>query len=312
MCLLNLQTLLFAIGGMLLISPGTEAGTEGYKSITSYENYFIAAGSEGRIDRISQSGKLTRSDKFPGEDFNCIVSDNELVIAAGDSGTILISRDGSGFRKVESITGNNINSVAVFNKTIIAGADKGELVLGNAEGRFRKTCPGVRGNIVSVSAGRSDCYAVTDEGEIIRSGDGIDWEVTDLNQVYSGYYQPGHFTKVMVTEDRIAVTGFRNDGSPFLMLSARGKVWTDRALNYTDDEDNEGILGDLPNDIFYAEAEDLFFIACNNGRLMELSSCPHCNKLAVISGEDLTGISAVGNTLMIVGDNFFVRALNIR
>jgi hypothetical protein len=109
---------------------------------------------------------------------------------------------------------------------------------------------------------------VTDEGEIIRSDDGIDWEVTDLNQVYSGYYQPGHFTKVMVTEDRIAVTGFRNDGSPFLMLSARGKVWTDRALNYTDDDDNEGTLGDLPNDIFYAEAEDLFFIACNNGRLM--------------------------------------------
>jgi hypothetical protein len=297
---------------MLLISPVTEAGTEGYKGITRYENDFIAAGSEGRIDRISQSGALIRSDRFPGESFNCIVSGDKMVIATGDNGTILISREGSGFRKVDSNTGNNINSVAVFNKKIIAGADNGELVVGDAEGRFRKTRPGVRGNIVSVSAGRTDCYAVTDEGEVIRSVDGIDWEVTDLNQVYRGYYQPGRFTKVLVTENRIAVTGFRNDGSPFLMFSTRGRVWTDRALNYTDDNDNQGTLGDLPNDIFYDEAEDLFFIACNNGRLMELSSCPHCNKLAVISGKNLTGISAAGNTLMIVGDNFFVKVLNIR
>jgi hypothetical protein len=312
MYLLNQQALIVALGGLLLISPCKGIGAEGYKGITRYENDFVAAGSEGRIDRISQSGKLIRSDKFPGEIFNCIASDNKMIVAAGDNGIILISPDGKGFRKIESNTDNDINSVAIFNNTIIAGADHGEIVLGDVQGRFRNTRPGIKGNVVSVSAGRADCYGVTDEGEIIHSRDGINWEIFDLNQVYKGFYQPGHFTKILVTGDRIAVTGFRDDGSPFLMFSSQGKVWTERVLNYIDDNEIQCTLSDLPNDIMYDEADDQFFIAFNDGKLMELSSCPHCNKLTVISGEDLTGLSSDENILMIVGSNFFIKALKIR
>jgi hypothetical protein len=312
MCPLNLIILTIALEGLLFMSPGREAPEEGYRGIARYGNGFVAVGSEGRIDRISLSGELIQSDKFTGANFNCIFSNDEMTIAAGDNGTIVFSINGTTYRKAESSTDKDINSITYFKKTIVAGADCGEIITGDVQGRLLKIIPGVKGNIVSVSAGSSGCYGVTDEGEIIHSPDGIGWEIFDLNRVYSGYYKPGRFTRVLVTEDRIVVTGFRDDDSPLLMFSSHGKVWTDRILNYTDDKEMQGTLSDRPNDIFYDKANDEFFIACSKGKLIILPSCPHCNKLTVLTEEDLTGISSDGKTLIIVGSNFYIKKLNIR
>lgn len=308
-----MHALTIALAGLLLISPVKgAAGEEGYSGITRYGNDFIAAGSDGRIDRISLSGQIIRSDKFSGEKFNCIASDGDMVIVAGDNGIVIISTDGKSYSKVESGTEKNINSITFFNTTIIAGADGGEIITGDTHNPYRQMHPGVRGNVVSVSAGISACYGVTNEGEILHSHDGAEWEVFDLNKAYRGYYQPGHFTRVLVTEDIIVVTGFRDDGKPLMMFSSQGKVWTDRILNYTDDREMQGSLSDKPNDIFYDKANDQFFMACSKGSLMKLPSCQHCNSLAVLTSDDLTGISANGNVLMVVGGNFFIKALNIK
>ena len=313
MCAQKMKVLTVAAVCVSLIYPvKAEAGKGGYRDITRFGDTFIATGSEGRIDHISLSGEIIRSDKFTGENFNCITSNDTIIIAAGDNGTIVISNDGLSFRTAESGTDNNINSIVLFNNMIIAGADRGEIITDDGQGRFRKICPGVRGNIVSVSAGTIGCYGVTDEGEIIHSSDGAVWKVFDFNEAYRGYYRPGHFTGVVVTDDLIAVTGFRNDGSPFLIFSSQGKVWTDRTLNYTDDMELKGTLRDMPNDIFYDRESDQFFIACNSGNLMRLSSCNQCNRMTVLTGEDLAAISGAGNILVTVGSNFFVRALNMK
>jgi len=312
MFLLNLQYVFVLLGGMILLSPGKRSVSEGYRTIIRYEDEFIAAGTGGRIDRISVSGKLLKSEEFPGESFNCILSDDEMIVAAGDNGTILIAHEDRIFRKVESCSVKNINSLALFNKTIIAGCDQGEILSGDAGGFYRRTHLEVKGNIVSVSAGKNDCYGVTDEGEIVHSSDAISWDILDFNEFYSGFYKPCHFTRVLVTEDRIAIAGIRNDGSPVLMFSSGGKVWTERKLNYTDEQGIAGIMSDSPFDMFYDQSEEQFFIVFGEGKLMKLTSCSHCNDLAVITVEDLTGISGNENTLMVVGGNFFIKALNIR
>jgi hypothetical protein len=312
MPVLSLQYVLVLLVNTLLLSPGERIKSEGYRAVISYEDEFIAAGSNGRIDWISLSGKIMRSEKFPGENFNCVLSDNKIVIAAGDNGTILISSDDGVFRKVDSGTGENINSLTLFNTIIIAGADRGEIISGDAAGFFVKTHLPVRGNIVSVSARGSDCYGVTDEGEIIHSSDAINWEILDFNQLYSGFYQPCHFTRVLATDDRIAVAGIRNDGSPVLMFSSQGKVWTERKLYYTDNQGMSGFLSVSPGDIFYDSSDDQFFLACRNGKLMKLTSCSQCNELAAITENDLTGISGNKNTLMIVGGAFFIKAMNLK
>jgi hypothetical protein len=312
MYLLNLQYVFVLLGGIILLSPGKIIQSEGYRTIIRFEDGFIAAGTGGRIDRISVSGKLLKSEEFPGESFNCMLSDDQMIVAAGDNGTILIAHEGEIFRKVESCTDKNINSLTLLNKNIIAGCDHGEIISGDARGFFGKTHLEVKGNIVSVSAGKNDCFGVTDEGEIIHSSDGISWDILDFNEFYSGFYKPCHFTRVLVTEDRIAIAGIRNDGSPVLMFSSGGKVWTERKLNYTDEQGMPGLLPDSLYDMFYDHPEEQFFLVFAKGKLMKLTSCPHCNDLAVITEEDLTGISGNENTLMIVGGNFFIKALNIR
>jgi hypothetical protein len=306
-----LHAVFIFLGGILLSFPGYANKGEGYRCLIRYGDGFLAAGSGGQIDQISVSGEKTKSEKFPGEYFNCLLEYNNLVIAAGERGTILISSNNGIFRKVESGTVRNINSLTVFNGIIIAGADQGEIITGDGRGSFKKNQLSLKGNIVSVSARASECFGVTDEGEIIRSPDGSKWEITDFNKVYAGYYKPCYFTAILVTENRIAVTGIRNDGSPVMMFSNKGGVWTERILNYTDDQGIDGYLAETPNDIFYDDTGDQFFLACNRGRLMKLPSCSQCNKLAVISVEDLEGISIIENNLMIVGGNFFIRGLNL-
>ena len=284
----------------------------GYKSISRYEDGFIAAGTDGRIDRISISGKVTNSEKFPGEKFSCIITNEKVVIVAGERGVLLINSDNGKFRKVESNTNENINSLTLFRGLIIAGADHGIIISGNPNSSLKITRLSLKGNIVSVSARESDCYGVTDEGEIIHTTDGIKWNITDFNKVYSGYYKTSYFTCVVVTENRIAVAGKHNDGSPLLMLSTQGNVWTERSLVYTDDQGYNNILEESPNDIIYNESEDIFYLACNRGRVFQLPSCNHCNKQAIICEESLMGISSNDNILMIVGENFIIKSINLK
>jgi hypothetical protein len=285
--------------------------SEGYRAIIRYENGFIAAGSDGRIDWISASAKIIKSEKISGENFNCLLSDDNAIVAAGDNGTILISSEMGVFRKIESGTNMNINSLALLHHTIIAGADQGEIISGDIKGFFRKIHLDLKGNIVSVSARTSDCFGVTDEGEIIHSTDGIYWDILDFNQAYSGFYKPCHFNKILATENQIAVAGIRNDGSPVFMFSSQGNVWTEKPLIYNDEQGMPGLLEDSPNDMYYDNTGNQFFLVCCNGKLLKLPSCSQCNKLAVISADDLEGISCNEDTVMIVGENFLVRTLKL-
>ncbi len=289
-----------------------ERNAPGYTSITRFNEGFVATGSDGRIDIISITGKVTKSQTYPGESFTGVISDNKIIIAAGEKGILRISNDGEGFRKIETVSKRNINSVTIFNGSIIAGADNGTIVSGDPGGILKESKLNLKGNIVSVSSRITDCYGVTDAGEIIHSRDGANWDVIDFNKVYAGYYKSCSFNKVLVTENRIAVAGIQSDGSPVIMFSTQGGVWTERPLYYTDDDGIKMFLSESPNDIIYDEVSDLFFIACDDGKLMELPSCSQCNKLSSLQVEDIEGISIFENTMMIVGKNYFIKAVNFR
>ena len=284
----------------------------GYTSITRYNEGFVATGSDGRIDRISITGKITKSQTYPGESFTSVISDNHMIIAAGDNGILRISDDGEQFRKIENKSTRNINSVTIFNGSIVAGAEKGTILSVDPDGTVKEIKLSLKGNVVSVSSRITDCYGVTDAGEIIHSRDGTHWDIIDFNQIYAGYYKACYFTKVLVTENRIAVAGTQTDGSPVIMFSTQGGVWTERPLYYTDDEGIRMFLSDTPNDLIYDEVSDQFFVACDNGKLMQLPSCSQCNKLSSLLVEDIEGISIIEDTMMFVGKNYFVKTVNFR
>ena len=237
---------------------------------------------------------------------------NHRVLAGGDNGTILISSGDGVFRKTASGTGRSIYSLALFNKRIIAGSGRGEIITIDDKGALTSETLPLKGNVVSLSARASDCFGVTDEGEIIKTSDGKSWDIFDFNQVYSGFYKSCRFTKVLATENRIAAAGINYDGSPVFMFSNQGKVWTERQLSYTDEQGAPGILDGLPADIFYDGPEDQFFLVCTNGKLLKLPSCSQCNKLTVVSEQKISGISCNENTMMLVGEKYYVKPIIIR
>ncbi len=312
MSFIYIPAVLILIGNILSPSAGRIYDQEGYKAVIEHEGGFLAAGTGGRIDLISASGNILKAETFPGENFNCLASDGRRIVAGGDDGTILISSGDGVFRKAATGTDRRILSLAMFREKVIAGSGRGEIITIDQKGAVTsKTLP-LKGNIVSLSSRASVCFGVTDEGEIISTSDGISWDIFDFNKVYSGFYKPCSFTKVLATEDRIAAAGIRDDGSPVLMFSSQGEVWTERQLFYTDEHGYQDMLDGLPAGILYDEPGDQFFLVCTNGKLLILPSCSHCNELIVVSEEKLSGISGNESTMMLVGENFYVKKVIIR
>lgn len=282
---------------------------QGYRAVVSLGEGFIATGSDGRIDWISESGEITKSEKITGEKFNSILFVNQKIIVAGEKGAILIAGREGEFKKADSTTDYNINSLTLFRDMIVAGTDFGQILIGDEKGSFRKVQLSLKGDIVSLAADNSACYGVTNEGEIISTRNGTDWDILDFNQSYSGFYKPSYFTSVLVTDNRVAVAGHHNDGSPVLFFSSAGEVWTERDLNYTDDHGQYTFLEDIPLDMIYHFETDQFILVCSKGKIMTIPSCSHCNTLDQISTEDLNAISGHGNRIIIVGENFFKKAV---
>jgi len=285
---------------------------EGYRAIVSYDTGFLAAASDGRLDWVSESGKILKTENFSGESFRCLLSNNQDIIAGGNKGSLLISTDKGAFKKINSGTDKNINSLALFREKILAATDDGEILVGSETGQFRKIKLNLKGNIVSLSAGSDLCWGVTDEGEIIHSKDGIVWDIFDFNQVYLGFYKPCHFTRILVTDEQIAVTGRQNDGFPVLLFSAQGNVWTDRPLNYTDEDGRMSSLREIPNDLIYDKSKEQYLLICDFGKMMTIPSCSHCNKLMDISTYSLEAISGNDTVMMIVGENRFINVIKIK
>ena len=213
---------------------GQGTGQEAYTVVVPAGEGFLAGGPGGKLDWISARGEITRSEMLQGETIHSLLAIDERIIVAGNQGSMLIGSDQDAFRKMECGTDVNINSLTEFRQMIVAGTDLGGILLGDAQGIFTYVPLDLKGNIVSVSANSADCYGVSDQGEIIHSGDGMNWDIFDFNQNYSGFYKPCRFTKVLATQNQIALIGKQEDGLPVLYFSSGGKVWTERSLIYKD------------------------------------------------------------------------------
>jgi hypothetical protein len=282
---------------------------KGYRDIIFYDDKFLAVGNDGEIDYINSSGGKSSVANACRNTLNFVISINQIVVAAGDDGTVLFSSDGKAFTKVESGTDKNINGIAYKNELLIAGADKGTILASKNGKTWNSKHLEVRGNIVSVTANDSFFFGITDSGEIIRSNDGLNWEITDYNKEYSGYNKSCEFKKVLATKNRIVIIGRHDDGSPAVLFSSLGNVWTERSLSYNDDHGMIRFLTNEPNDITYDPVRDQFILACDNGEIFSLPSCTKCNASVTISNNDLHAIICRDDLLLSAGEKFFINIM---
>jgi photosystem II stability/assembly factor-like uncharacterized protein len=316
MCLVPGERLYFALAedqhkgySPQQISDTTDS--KGYRDIVFYRGKLLAVGTDGKIDYINNSGERTSVVNTYKNNLNCVISDDQILVVAGDNGTILFSSDGQVFTKVESGTDKNINGIAFKNESLIAGADRGTILISKNGTTWNSIHLEVKGNIVSVTANDSFCIGITDSGEIIRSYDGFNWEIKDYNKEYSGYNKSCKFKKALLTKNRIVLIGSHDDGSPAVLFSSLGNVWTERSLTYEDDHGMIRILTSKPNDIAYDSARDQFFLACDNGEIFSLPSCIRCNKSVTVTTNDLHAIICTDDLLLSAGEDFYVNILKL-
>jgi hypothetical protein len=320
----------FIIGGLIFLFPAgilyltsakklnqdffslqkSNAGSiKGYREIIIYNGKFLAVGTDGRIDYINISGKRTPVVNACNNNLNCVVSKDQMLVVAGDNGTILFSDAGQVFTKIESGTDKNINGIAYKNELLIAGADKGTILISKNGKIWSSKHLEVKGNIVSVASNDSFFLGITGNGEIIKSDDGFNWEIKDYNKEYSGYNKSCTFKKVIAAGNRIVIIGSHDDGTPAVLFSSLGNVWTERSLIYNDDHGMIQFLTNEPNDITYDLVHDQFILACDNGEIFSLPSCTKCNASVTISNYDLHAIICTDDLLLSAGEKFFINIM---
>jgi hypothetical protein len=285
------------------VCPNTppKGKTVGYRAVVGYGDGFVAVGTGGRIDRISAEGEVLHLISVGDITLNNLAFCGSTLMVAGDEGVLLIVPQGVEPRKIESGTTANIHSLALFKGKIVAGADGGTLLVGDEAGAFKVILLALKGDIVSVSGGDLGCYGVTDEGEIIRSYDLASWEILDFNEFYAGYYPPCKFTGVCVTDRQVAVIGQSEQGA-VLALSTGGDVWTQRSLDYTDPEGMPATLRHTPRAIIYEAEWDRVLLACDEGHVMSVPACSHCNELYDLNTtSNLTALAENRGTVLVVG-----------
>ena len=283
---------------------------QGYKAIINFEDGFLAARTDGKIDFITDKGIVVRSLKIGTASLNCLITYNENTYIAGDSGSIVVYSKKTGFKTHNKISDKNINALVLFNDLVIAGSDKGEVLIGNINGDFKKYQLPIIGNIVSISSRSNECFGVTDEGEIISTIDGLNWKILDFNEYYKGFYKPCKFTCIFATEQQIAIAGKKIDGTPVLLLSNQGNVWSERSLDYTDSDGRISVLEVIPNCINYSVPDDLFILGCSKGKLMTIPSCSHCNKVFEYADFDISCFAIKNKTMIVAGINFYLKLID--
>lgn len=287
------------------------AKTKGYRDIVPYENQFLAVGTEGRIDRIDKSGKPTSIPNPFKIDLNGVIYVNKMIITTGDGGKILVSDNGLSFREIKTGIRKNINGITALNGTLIAAADQRTILTSKDGNSWNNIQLPLKGNIVAVSANTSTCFGVTNKGEIIKTSDAVRWDILDYNSKYKGYNKPCVFTDVLSISNRVVVTGKHEDHTPVTLFSSFGETWTERLLNYTDDNGLIKMATNIPNSVAYDPLKDQFFLACTNGEILSLPSCTKCNKALTITEKDLYGITCSDKVLIIVGEDYDVKLLNL-
>jgi hypothetical protein len=279
-------------------------------SVVAFGDGFIAVSEKGSINWISGDGKIVQSETIPDVKFNTVTANEKYLVAAGRNGAIYCAKEDRVFKPIRSETVKNVNCLTLFKNKVLAGYNSGELRIGSLDQKLEFANVELTGNIQSLSSNEAYCYGLTDHGEIFYTSNGTEWNVIDFDEMYIGYYQTCTFSKILVTQNQIAVVGENTDGEPVLYFSSKGSVWTERPLLYTDEDGFKAKLNEVPRDIFYDAMHDQYLLLLAQGKLMTIPACSHCHQLYKITDAEIYAISGNDKHIILVGENGYIKLIN--
>ncbi|WP_163321723.1 hypothetical protein [Draconibacterium mangrovi] len=279
-------------------------------SVTAFGDGFITVSENGCIKWISGDGKIVQSKSIQDLKFSTVAANGKYLISAGNDGTIYYAKEDCVFKPIHSGTVKTVNCLTLFKNKVLAGCNSGELRIGSLDQKLEFANVELTGNILSLSSNETYCYGLTNHGEIFCTSNGTEWNVIDFNEMYKGYYQSCTFSKILVTQNQVAVVGNNSDGEPVLYFSSKGNVWTERPLIYTDEEGFKAKLNEVHRDIFYDTMHDQYLLLLAQGKLMTIPACSHCHQLYKITDAEIHAISGNDKNIILVGENDYIQLIN--
>lgn len=201
-----------------------------------------------------------------------------------------------------------LTALVAFGECLYAlDADGRELLELDADGVVvaRETLP-VQGRLSALAADGNVLWAVTGAGEIAHWNGGPDWTLFDFNAHYADYYPQMVFLAVAAGGGSVMVAGRRLDGTPAAYTSARGTVWSERTLDYTENGMPE-VFSAEPVSMGYDTAQDRFYLVGTGGVLLALPACSHCNSITRYPVDSLFARIAGGTKNLLLGSDGFRR-----
>ena len=299
-------------------SPDQETGTtvpkfdkqqpelsSGYRAVCYDGDAFIAVGTNGRIDRIKPDKTVTGLSTVTNVCLNSVISMDGIDVAVGDGGVVLIAKDGGSFKTAKSSTTKSLYGVTIFRDTFLAAGADGTLICSADGEQWTSIDSGIKNDIISISANERMCMAVTRESQILMSVDGQKWDVLDYNAYYEGYAEPCRFRSVRSFGNMFYIAGeyLNYPGKPAILSSDTGEIWLEHILIKINDSPGEEHLPLMPN--AFAIDSDQLVVACNDGKLLTVTSCSSCNKLDVIGDKNINDLVSANDFLVLVGDDFW-------
>jgi hypothetical protein len=230
-------------------TSGTEQDLNGATAAPLASARFIAVGARGTILTSSDAAAWTTQASGTVATLRAIawfepvgIIAKASAIAVGDAGTILTSTTATAWTAQTSTATENLRDVAVGHvlkkpaglvTRIVAVGDNGTIIHSLNGSAWHAAAPlGTSSILVAVAALNQGFAAVSFQGEILKSPDGIDWTIEQIDPEF-------HFLDILWTGSQLVATGTNG----LVLTSPDGSQWTRRHTRTSEFLQTAAVLG---------------------------------------------------------------------
>ncbi len=293
-----------------VVGEPVDDGPAGYTCATTLNDGFIACGSGGRVDTITNDGEVTTLVSGTAERLNSVFTEDDNILISGNNGTLLMSNDaGASFRKVNCGAGGNLNGAVVYEDVMYAAGEGGVIYRQGSAG-WNKLQMETDHEIISLIVTNYCIAAVTAETDVYYSEDGEDWEYMNFNEDYDGLYPRYVFTKAVGAGETFFVIGYQEENPelPLIMFTETCQVWMQKEMMKINDEPVTGEENIHIHDIAFNV--DQIVGVLDDGRILSITECSVCNEEMQLEEQKGLWATAVNeNGVLVCGEEFFSRVL---
>ena len=269
----------------------------GYRAVAAWDMDFLAVGTGGRVALLTPEGGEQRIPSPTAAHLHDVLTENGTAWIVGDAGTVL-HYDGTRFASLSAASGANLYTVVKFGDRLYLGGSGGRLYVGSGNGLWKRVSVRLRGDITGLAATDKRLVGVTSRGETFTTADGDTYTVVSCSPTAA---EAVSFSALGVGDHMFYASGTRADGTPVVMTTIYGGVWSERPLDYID-----GAGYDPRGLTVRGMAWDggQMMLACNDGQVLMLPDCTKCNHLETVATAALTDTSYNGGKLAAVGESW--------